>query len=91
VLLGGAAIAPVPAARAEQSGGNRRIAVLMNLSEADPAAQRLVATFRQELEQLGWKEGRNLHIDYRWSAGEVECIRRYAADLVALAPDAILA
>jgi hypothetical protein len=69
----------------------RRIGALMNLSEGDREAQRLVATFREGLAQLGWTAGRNLRIDYRWSAGDNERIRRYAAELVALAPDVILA
>ncbi len=89
-LLGGAAATWPLAARAQQPEG-RRIGVLMNLSEDDPEAQRLVATFREGLAQLGWTEGRNLRIDYRWSAGDIERIRRYAAELVALAPDVILA
>ena len=74
------------AARAQQPDAMRRIGVLMNLSENDPEAQRLVATFREGLAQLGWTDGRNLRIDYRWSAGDVERIRKYAAELVALAP-----
>jgi putative ABC transport system substrate-binding protein len=89
-LLGGAAAWPL-AARAQQPGEMRRIGVLMNLSENDPEAQRLVATFREGLAQLGWTDGRNLRIDYRWSAGDIERIRRSAAELVALAPDVILA
>jgi putative ABC transport system substrate-binding protein len=89
-LLGGAAAWPL-AARAQQPGEMRRIGVLMNLSENDPEAQRLVATFQEGLAQLGWTDGRNLHIDYRWSAGDIERIRRSAAELVALAPDVILA
>jgi putative tryptophan/tyrosine transport system substrate-binding protein len=89
-LLGSAAAWPL-AARAQQGERMRRIGVLMNLSEDDPEAQRLVATFREGLAQLGWTEGRNLRIDYRWSAGDIERIRRYAAELVALGPDAILA
>jgi putative ABC transport system substrate-binding protein len=89
-LLGGAAAWPL-AARAQQPGEMRRIGVLMNLSENDPEAQRLVATFQEGLAQLGWTDGRNLRIDYRWSAGDIERIRRSAAELVALAPDVILA
>jgi putative tryptophan/tyrosine transport system substrate-binding protein len=89
-LLGGAAAWPF-AARAQQGERMRRIGVLTNLSEDDPEAQRLVATFREGLAQLGWTEGRNLRIDYRWSAGDIERIRRYAAELVALGPDVILA
>src|SRR6266481_403764 len=90
-LLGGAAAAWPLAARAQQGERVRRIGVLMNLSEDDPEAQRLVATFREGLAQLEWTEGRNLRIDYRWSAGDIERIRRYAAELVALGPDVILA
>jgi putative tryptophan/tyrosine transport system substrate-binding protein len=90
-LLGGAAAAWPLAARAQQGERMRRIGVLMNLSENDPEAQRLVATFREGLAQLGWTEGRNLRIDNRWSAGDIERIRRYAAELVALGPDVILA
>jgi putative tryptophan/tyrosine transport system substrate-binding protein len=90
-LLGGAAAAWPLAARAQQGERMRRIGVLMHLSENDPEAQRLVATFREGLAQLGWTEGRNLRIDNRWSAGDIERIRRYAAELVALGPDVILA
>jgi putative tryptophan/tyrosine transport system substrate-binding protein len=90
-LIGSAAAAWPLAARAQQGERMRRIGVLMNLSEDDPEAQRLVATFREGLAQLGWTEGRNLRIDNRWSAGDIERIRRYAAELVALGPDVILA
>ena len=79
------------AARAQQAAEIRRVGVLMNLSENDPEAQRLVATFREGLAQLGWTDGRNLRIDYRWSGGDVDRIRISAAELVALAPDVILA
>jgi hypothetical protein len=68
-LLSGAAVTWPLAARAQQPGEMRRIGVLMNLSENDPEAQRLVATFREGLAQLGWTDGRNLRIDYRWSGG----------------------
>ena len=74
-----------------QQPSMRRVGVLMNLSEADPAAQRLIATFREGLDKLGWVEGANLHVDYRWSAGDLERVRKYAAELVALGPDVILA
>jgi putative ABC transport system substrate-binding protein len=89
-LLGAAVTWPL-AARAQQPGEMRRIGVLMNLSENDPEAQRLVATFREGLARLGWTDGRNLRIDYRWSGGDVDRIRISAAELVALAPDVILA
>ena len=88
-LLGGAAAAWPLAASAQQDA--RRIGVLMNLSENDPEAQGLVAAFREGLAQLGWIDGRNVRIDYRWSAGDLDRIRRYAAELVALPPEVILA
>src|SRR6516225_3068848 len=89
-LIGGVTVCTLPV-RAQQPGAKRRVGVLMNLSEADPAAQRLVATFRERLNKLGWVEGANLHVDYRWSAGDLERIRKYAAELIALGPDVILA
>jgi putative ABC transport system substrate-binding protein len=90
-LISGVAAACALPGHAQQSWAKRRVGVLMNLSEADPAAQRLVATFRERLNKLGWVEGANLHVDYRWSAGDLERIRKYAAELVALGPDVILA
>jgi len=88
--LGGTAAAWPFAARAQQSA-MRRVGVLMNISENDPEAQGLVTAFREGLAQLGWVDGRNLRFDYRWSAGDVELIRKYAAELIALNPDVILA
>jgi putative tryptophan/tyrosine transport system substrate-binding protein len=67
----------------------RRVGVLMNFAENDPAAQARLTAFLQQ--QLGWTNGRNVQIDTRWSAGDPERNRRYAAELVALTPDAILA
>jgi putative ABC transport system substrate-binding protein len=92
-LLGGAAasIAGPLSARAQQGERMRRIGVLMNLSENDPTAQGLVAAFRQRLQELGWVDGRNARIDTRWGAGDAARYRGYAAELVALAPDVILA
>ena len=90
-LLGGAAAGWPLAARGQQPEPMRRIGVLMNLSEDDPEAQRLVATFKEGLAQLGRSDRRNLHIDYRWTAGDLERIRKAAAELVALTPDVILA
>ena len=57
----------------------------------DPEGQARLAAFVQGLQQLGWTDGRNVRIDYRWGAGDADRIRRYAAELVALAPDVILA
>jgi ABC-type uncharacterized transport system substrate-binding protein len=90
-LLGGAAAGWPLAARSQPGERARRIGVLMNLSENDPEAQGLVAAFREGLAQLGWIDGRNVRIDYRWSAGDLDRIRRYAAELVALPPEVILA
>jgi putative tryptophan/tyrosine transport system substrate-binding protein len=89
-LLGAAAAWPL-AARAQQGERMRRIGVLMNLAADDAEGQARLATFRQGLQQLGWIEGRNAHLDVRWGAGDAERFRRYAAELVALAPDLILA
>ena len=88
--LGGAAAWPI-AARAQQGERMRRIGVLLPATADDPEFQARVAAFVQGLQQLGWTEGRNVRIDIRWGAGDAERIRRYAAELVALAPDVILA
>jgi putative ABC transport system substrate-binding protein len=90
-LLGGAAAAWPLAVRAQQAEHVRRIGVLVSIAPDDPEAQARVAAFIHELQQLGWADGRNLRIDIRWGAGDAERIRRYAAELVALAPNAILA
>jgi putative tryptophan/tyrosine transport system substrate-binding protein len=89
-LLGGTAIWPL-AARAQQSERKRRVGVLMGLSADDAEAQDRIAAFVQGLQQLGWTDGRNLQIDYRRGAGDTDLTRRYAAELLALAPDVILA
>jgi ABC-type uncharacterized transport system substrate-binding protein len=89
-LIGGAAAWPL-VAHAQQPERMRRIGVLMNFAENDPVAQARVTAFLQVLQQLGWTNGRNVRIDVRWSAGDPERNRRYAAELVALTPDAILA
>jgi putative ABC transport system substrate-binding protein len=89
-LLGGAAAWPL-AAHAQQPERMRRIGVLIPYAADDPEGQARIAAFLQGLQQLGWTEGRNVRIDYRWSAGDADRARRYAAELVALAPDVILA
>src|SRR6516164_9600253 len=91
VALGGAAAAWSLAARAQQGQRMRRIGVLMNLAANDPQGHARVAAFLQGLQQLGWVDGRNLRIDTRWGAGDADSFRRYAAELVALAPEVILA
>ena len=90
-LLGGAAAAWPLAARAQQGERVRRVGVLMNLTADDPESSARVTAFAQGLQQLGWTVGRNLRIDYRWGAMDAERARRYAPELVALAPDVILA
>src|SRR5215831_7152532 len=89
-LLGGAAASPL-AARAQQGGRVRRVGVLMSTAADDPEALLRVSALAQGLGELGWSVGRNLQIDYRWGAGDAERFRRSATELVALAPDVILA
>src|SRR5262249_36345653 len=90
-LLGASAAAWPLAARAQQGERARRIGVLMSYAADDPAGQTRLLAFAQALAQLGWTEGRNICIDIRWGGGSPERIRSYAAELVALAPDVILA
>src|SRR5262245_13896515 len=88
--LGGAAAAWPLAARAQQPQRVRRIGVFMP-GAADPAGMANVTGFVQSLAQLGWTDGQNVRIDYRWGAGDVERYRAIATELVALAPDVVLA
>src|SRR5262249_37078507 len=89
-LLGAAAAWPI-AARAQQPDRVRGIGVLMHLPENDPEAKARIRALLGGLQQLGWTEGRNLRIDYRFGAADVDRARRYAAELIALAPDVIQA
>ena len=89
-LLGGAVALPL-AARAQESERMRRIGVLMPGTADDAEYQARMAAFLQGLQQLGWSDGRNVRIDIRWAAGDANLIRKYAAELIALAPDVILA
>jgi putative ABC transport system substrate-binding protein len=79
------------AAHAQRSERVRRMGVLMGISEDDPQAGTRVAIFRQALADLGWTEGHNLKIEWRWTSGDIARVREYAAELVRLAPDVILA
>jgi putative ABC transport system substrate-binding protein len=91
-LVGGAAAAvtwPV-AARAQQPERMKRIGVLYSLAEGDPESVARRAAFEQALKELGWTNGGNLRIDYRWAANDPELIRKFVAELVAMAPDVIL-
>jgi putative tryptophan/tyrosine transport system substrate-binding protein len=90
-LLGGAAAAWPLAARAQQGERTRRIGVIMSNAPDDPEGQARVVTFLQGLQQSGWTDGRNVRIDYRWAAGDADRFHRYAAELVAISPDVILA
>ena len=90
-LLGGAAVAWPLTARAQQAARLRRIGVLLPGAADDPEFQARLTAFLQELAQLGWIDGRNVRIDTRWGVADADRIRKYAAELVALAPDVILA
>src|ERR1700733_11832685 len=86
--LGGAAVWPLTA-QAQQAERMQRIGVLNGAAD-DPDQQARLAAFLQGLQQLGWTDGRNVHIDTRWAAGNTADVRKYAAELVTLAPDVIL-
>jgi putative ABC transport system substrate-binding protein len=90
-LLGGAAAGWPLVARAQQGQRMRRISVLTSIAADDPQGQARNAAFLQELGHLGWQVGRNLQIDYRWGGGDAARYPGYVAELVALAPDVILA
>jgi putative ABC transport system substrate-binding protein len=91
-LLGGAAAAWPVAVRAQQSDRVRRIGVFSGGQNPDsPDTQANLAAFLHVLQQLGWTDGRNVRIDYRWGLGIADNIRKYAAELAALGPDLILA
>jgi putative ABC transport system substrate-binding protein len=90
-LLGGAAAAWPFAARAQQADRVRRIGALMSLAADDPQGQARLTAFLQGLQELGWTDGRNVRIDYRWAGADADRFRTSAVDLVALAPDVILA
>jgi putative ABC transport system substrate-binding protein len=90
-LLGGAAAGWPLAARAQQGERMRRIGVLMPIAADDPEGQTRIAAFQQGLQQLGWTDGRNVRIETRWSRGNATITLKYVAELIALAPDVILA
>jgi putative tryptophan/tyrosine transport system substrate-binding protein len=85
-LLGGAAAWPL-AARAQQPYRMRRLGVLLGFAESNREAQSWVAALREGLAKLGWTEGRNIEIDTRWAGADVESMKRFAKELVALQPD----
>src|ERR1700751_642010 len=87
VTLGSAAAVWPLMARAQQPTGMRRLGMLLNLSESDVEAQRLLKAFREGLAQLGWADGRDLRIDYRWAGGDVGQIKTFAKELAELSAD----
>ncbi|HEY2402917.1 MAG TPA: ABC transporter substrate-binding protein [Steroidobacteraceae bacterium] len=89
-LVGSAALARPLVARAQPPDRMRRIGVLMGIGESEHEAQSGVAAFREELRKLGWTEGRNIEIDTRWATADVELMKRFAKELVALQPDFVL-
>ena len=88
-LLGSMAGALPMTARAQLP--QRKLGVLLSVAESDPDGQTRTAALLQGLQELGWHDGQNLHIDFRWSAGRVDLNRQYAREMVALAPDILLA
>jgi putative ABC transport system substrate-binding protein len=89
-FLGSTAVWPL-AARAQQPERIRRIGVLTSVPADDPDGRVRIAAFMQGLQQLGWTVGRNVQIEYRWAAGSADDLRKYARELVALAPEVIFA
>ena len=91
ISLVGTAVAAWPVVtRAQQYGQIRRIGVLMNIAENDPQSALWVSALVRGLEEQGWSLGKNVQIDYRWAGGDSNLYRKYAPELVALAPDVIL-
>jgi putative ABC transport system substrate-binding protein len=78
------------AARSQDTARTRRVGMLSGISRNDPDAQQRYAAFLEELRQLGWIDGQNVRVDVRWAAGDVNLVRQYAAELIALAPDVIV-
>jgi len=90
-LVGGAAVVWPLAARAQQGERVRRVGMLLPATPDDSEYPMLVKAFVAGLQQLGWTEGRNIRIDIRWAGGGADANRRYAEELVKLAPDVIMA
>ena len=88
-LIGGAAVWSL-AVRAQSGERIRRVGVLMDLAETDPEGQARIVAFKRGLDRLGWTEGRNIRIDYRWAAGDADSIRSFVKELVDLRPDALV-
>ena len=91
VIVGSVAAVGPLAARAQQPERMRRIGLLVPFAANDPGGRARILAFQKALQQLGWIEGRNVQIEYRWSGGSADNNRRYATELVALSPDVIFA
>jgi putative tryptophan/tyrosine transport system substrate-binding protein len=90
-LIGGVAVLWPQAVSAQKPGGARRIGVLLSVAESDPEGKAQLSGFTQGLAELGWIDGRNLRMEVRWGAGDVDRIGTFAKELVALQPDVIVA
>src|ERR1700731_96044 len=90
-LFGGAAVTWPLAARAQQPDRVRRIGVLMGVTKDEPEGQARIAALREGLQKLGWIDGRNIRIEERWADGGIDSVRTFAAEMVKLAPDLIVA
>src|SRR5215468_4029161 len=90
MTLVGSAVTALPFAARAQSEETRRICVLMGLAQSDPAQKTLIAAFTDGLKELGWQEGRNVQIDYRWGAGDAEKVGILARLCVQQRPDVIV-
>src|SRR5262245_30107529 len=90
-LMGGTAAAWPLAVVARETGRIRRAGWLLALFATDPQSQPRMGAFRRELESLGWTEGRNIQIEYRWASGDAERFRNLAAELVETKPDVLVA
>src|SRR5690348_1192686 len=90
LALSGVAAASLPLAGARSAERAKRLGMLMSTKEGDPVALTRVAKFRESLAQLGWREGQNLQIEWRWTGGDIVLTRLYAEQLVQLAPDVLL-
>ena len=89
ITLLSSAAAVLFAARPQQGDRVRHIGVLMGFPETDPEFQAYLTAFRQELQKLGWTEGRNIQIDTRWAAADTEAMQRFAKELVGSQPELI--
>ncbi len=89
-LLGGAVVARPLTAWAQQPGRVRRIGALLGISKSDPEAQPRISALRAELKKLGWEDGRNLNVEFRFGGSDVDSMRTYAQELVGLAPEVVV-